>query len=101
MHILLSSRSASFKLFFYFSDDPSFWGALPLTHDFYFAFLGIASARQDLRTLKKLILNSFDFSSLDEQQKAQAKVIWLKKWDAFIDEYLNDQKSTILVAKPN
>lgn len=79
------------------SDDPSFWGALPLTHDFYFAFLGIASAKQDLRAIKKLILNSFDFSALDDQQKFQAKSIWLKKWDAFIEECLKDQKSTILI----
>lgn len=89
-----------FILFFFFSfysDDPSFWGALPLTHDFYFAFLGIASAKQDLRAIKKLILNSFEFSSLDDQQKSEAKSMWLKKWDAFIEEYLKDQKSAILV----
>lgn len=79
------------------SDDPSFWGALPLTHDFYFAFLGIASAKQDLRTIKKLILNSFEFSSLSEQQKTAARALWLKKWDAFIEKCLRDQKSTILI----
>lgn len=81
------------------SDDPSFWGALPLTHDFYFAFLGIASARQDLRAIKKLILNSFEYSALDEQQQLAAKSIWQKKWSAFIDESLKDQKSAVLVAK--
>ncbi|XP_070499820.1 adenosine deaminase 2-like [Chironomus tepperi] len=79
------------------SDDPSFWGALPLTHDFYFAFLGIASARQDLRTIKKLILNSFEFSTLNETQKAFAKQVWLKKWNRFIKEALKDYKSAILV----
>lgn len=34
------------------SDDPSFWEATPLSHDFYYAFLGIASARQDLNMEK-------------------------------------------------
>lgn len=86
-------------IFFSFSDDPSFWGALPLTHDFYLAFLGIASAKQDLRTIKKLILNSFEFSSLDAGQLARAKAIWQKKWDAFIEECLRDQKSSILIGK--
>jgi adenosine deaminase CECR1 len=79
------------------SDDPSFWGALPLTHDFYFAFLGIASAKQDLRTIKKLVLNSFEFSSLNEKQKLAARAIWEKKWNTFIEEHLRDQKSAILV----
>lgn len=79
------------------SDDPSFWGALPLTHDFYVAFLGIASAKQDLRTIKKLILNSFEFSTLNETQKAHAKQIWLKKWNKFIKDALKVQKSAILV----
>lgn len=95
------SISNSF-FYFYFSfafrsDDPSFWGAKPLSHDFYFAFLGIASAKQDLRTLKKLILNSFDLSSLNEEQKVHAKSIWLKKWNKFIDTSLKDQTSAILV----
>uniref|UniRef100_U5ESN9 Adenosine deaminase n=1 Tax=Corethrella appendiculata TaxID=1370023 RepID=U5ESN9_9DIPT len=36
------------------SDDPSFWETTPLSHDFYMAFLGIASAHQDLRVLKKI-----------------------------------------------
>ncbi|CRL06743.1 CLUMA_CG019567, isoform A [Clunio marinus] len=79
------------------SDDPSFWGALPLTHDFYLAFLGIASAKQDLKCIKKLILNSFDLSALDERQKSRAKEIWMKKWTSFIEDALRDQKSTILI----
>jgi hypothetical protein len=56
------------------------------------------SGKQDLRAIKKIILNSFEYSSLDEKQKLQAKSIWKKKWDAFIQqECLRDQKSTILV----
>lgn len=79
------------------SDDPSFWGARPLTHDFYFAFLGIASAKQDLRTLKKLIMNSFEFSALNNEERIEAKEIWLNKWNKFIKNCLQDQKSTILI----
>jgi hypothetical protein len=81
----------------FYSDDPSFWGALPLTHDFYFAFLGIASAKQDLRTLKRLILNSFEFSALSDTEKADAKLIWLKKWNKFIRDCLQVHKSTVLI----
>jgi adenosine deaminase CECR1 len=80
-----------------FSDDPSFWGAKPLSHDFYFAFLGMASARQDLRAIKRIILNSFDYSALNDAEKAHAKKIWSEKWNAFIKEYLRDHKSTVLV----
>lgn len=81
------------------SDDPSFWGALPLSHDFYYAFLGIMSGKQDLRALKKLIINSFDYSSLSPSEIVRAKEIWNKKWQSFISESLREhKKSTILIS---
>lgn len=70
------------------SDDPSFWGASPLSHDFYMAFLGIASKRSDLRTLKKLATNSIKYSSLNEQEKEIAFGKWQTKWDRFIEEVI-------------
>lgn len=67
------------------SDDPSFWRASPLSHDFYVAFLGIASAHADLRLLKQLAINSIEYSALSEEEKKQAFTIWQAKWDDYID----------------
>lgn len=72
------------------SDDPSFWEVTPLTHDFYMAFLGIASAESDLRTLKKFAINSIKYSSLDEPGKVDALLKWEKKWDKFIDDVIQN-----------
>ncbi|XP_054736279.1 adenosine deaminase 2-A-like [Anastrepha obliqua] len=71
------------------SDDPSFWRATPLSHDFYIAFLGIASAHADLRLLKKLAINSLAYSALSEQQIQLALQKWQVKWDAFIEHIID------------
>lgn len=73
------------------SDDISFWEAKPLSHDFYMTFLGIASSRSDLRTLKKLATNSIKFSSLSESEKKIAFVKWQAKWDQFIGDVIADK----------
>lgn len=68
------------------SDDPSFWEATPLSHDFYMAFLGIASRHSDLRVLKKFAMNSIQYSGLNEREKIDAFSKWEIKWDKFIDD---------------
>lgn len=68
------------------SDDPSFWEATPLSHDFYMAFLGIASRHSDLRVLKKFAMNSIQYSGLNEREKTDAFAKWEIKWDKFIDD---------------
>ncbi|XP_004526784.1 adenosine deaminase 2 [Ceratitis capitata] len=70
------------------SDDPSFWRATPLSHDFYIAFLGIASAHADLRLLKKLAINSLVHSALNEQQQLVALEKWQLKWDEFVEKII-------------
>ncbi|XP_055606544.1 adenosine deaminase AGSA-like [Uranotaenia lowii] len=70
------------------SDDPAFWCASPLSHDFYVAFLGLASARQDLRLLKKLALNSIEYSAMSPAEKDEAKQKWTVAWNKFIAETL-------------
>lgn len=68
------------------SDDPSFWWATPLTHDFYFAFLGIAPFNADLKFLKQLALNSIRYSGLTDSEKTKASEKWQKLWDKWIEE---------------
>ncbi|XP_049547032.1 LOW QUALITY PROTEIN: adenosine deaminase 2-like [Anopheles darlingi] len=70
------------------SDDPSFWSAAPLSHDFYVAFMGLASARADLRLLKKLALNSIEYSSMSVEEKASAIERWTAAWNTFVQEAL-------------
>lgn len=74
------------------SDDPSVWEVLPLTHDFYITFLGIASCRSDLRTLKKLAMNSIQYSTLNNTEKIDAFTKWEIKWDSFIDELIHAEE---------
>uniref|UniRef100_A0A182WBF6 Adenosine deaminase n=1 Tax=Anopheles minimus TaxID=112268 RepID=A0A182WBF6_9DIPT len=70
------------------SDDPSFWCASPLSHDFFVAFMGLASARADIRLLKKLALNSIEYSSMDADEKVSAVQKWTTAWDKFVEETL-------------
>ncbi|XP_055700997.1 adenosine deaminase AGSA [Phlebotomus papatasi] len=68
------------------SDDPSFWEATPLSHDFYMAFMGLASSRQDLRMLKQLAINSIKYSAMTPMEKLDAMKLWEEQWKKFIDE---------------
>lgn len=71
------------------SDDPSFWGTAPLSHDFYMAFLGIASQKSDLRVLKKFAMNSIRYSAMDDTEKEAAFAKWQLQWDKFIGDVIN------------
>nr|ABI20188.1 adenosine deaminase-like [Phlebotomus duboscqi] len=68
------------------SDDPSFWEATPLSHDFYMAFMGLASYHQDLRMLKQLAINSLEYSSMTSKEKTNAMELWETEWEKFIKE---------------
>lgn len=72
------------------SDDPGAWGADPLSHDFYIAFVGIASKRADLRLLKQLIINSINYSALDYDSKTKMYSTWTEMWDIFIQKVIQD-----------
>ncbi|XP_068149182.1 adenosine deaminase 2 [Drosophila tropicalis] len=75
------------------SDDPSFWRATPLSHDFYFAFLGIGPWRADLRFLKSLAINSIKYSAMQDNEKPAAFKKWQKKWDIWIEEVAKLKKT--------
>lgn len=78
------------------SDDRAFWEVTPLSHDFFMAFVGVASRHSDLRMLKKFAINSIQYSALNENEKISAFHKWETKWNSFIDtitiEYSIDEQ---------
>ncbi|KAM9470919.1 adenosine deaminase 2-A isoform 2-T2 [Clarias gariepinus] len=70
------------------SDDPALFGATPLSHDFYQAFMGLGGVKSNLATLKELVLNSLRYSSLSPDLKKEAIEALLVKWDKFVLEAL-------------
>ncbi|XP_065212899.1 adenosine deaminase 2-like [Planococcus citri] len=75
------------------NDDPGFWGAEGLSYDFYEAFVGIMSRKADLRALKKLSLNSIEYSSMNETQRTKALEVWNRKWKHFVAELSKSSSS--------
>lgn len=75
------------------SDDPSFWEATPLSHDFYIAFLGMASAHSDLRTLKQLAINSIVYSSLNITEREIMLNQWKNSWNQYIEWIINNHNT--------
>ncbi|KAK0040424.1 adenosine deaminase 2 [Biomphalaria pfeifferi] len=67
------------------SDDPASWLAGPLSHDFYMAFMALGAVHDDLRLLKQLAINSITYSTMTDEEKAEAMTKWQRKWDEFID----------------
>lgn len=63
------------------SNDPGLWGTLPLSHDFYMDFSGIASQNSDLRYLKKFAISSRQNSSMNDVEKKTALAKRQIEWD--------------------
>ena len=59
------------------------------SHQFYESIL---AWNLDLKGIKKLILNSYDYSINDEEEKNRLKNNWNNQWDVFIQELLNNSK---------
>jgi len=70
------------------SDDPPVWGALPLSHDMYAAFLAIGGDSADLRFLKQMILNSFKYSKMNKKEMGVCAAKFEKKWTKALREIL-------------
>ncbi|CAB0029521.1 unnamed protein product [Trichogramma brassicae] len=67
------------------NDDPGFWGATGLSHDYYEAFVGIMSRKTDLRSL-----NSIEHSSLSDKERALAEEAWTRRWKTFVRQIIMD-----------
>ncbi|XP_044729117.1 adenosine deaminase 2-like [Chrysoperla carnea] len=70
------------------NDDPSLWGAIGLSYDFYEAFMAFTSYNDDIRVLKQLGYNSILFSSMNVAEKSRALVLFENQWDSFINEMI-------------
>ncbi|XP_041972546.1 adenosine deaminase 2-like [Aricia agestis] len=75
------------------SDDPGVWGADPLSHDFYVAFVGVASRHADLKLLKKLALNSLYYSTYPNKDKLVHE--FEIRWTRFIHSVVDDHHKVI------
>lgn len=67
------------------SDDYGFWGASPSSYDFYITFMGLAGADDDIRCLKKAVLNSIKFSTFTPEENERAMKIFEEKWESFLN----------------
>lgn len=75
------------------SDDPGVWEADPISHDFYAAFVAVASRHADLRLLKKLALNSLYYSS--HSNKFELATEFEKRWIKFVEGVVKDRNNLL------
>ena len=77
------------------SDDPGIWGAKGLSHDFYQAFMALASKTMDLRLLKKFALNSLNYTTLNEDNKNKCLNMFNAKWNSNVKKFAEHPKITV------
>ncbi|PKF73967.1 adenosine kinase [Chryseobacterium sp. PMSZPI] len=65
------------------SDDPSVYGYEGLSYDFWVAFV---YWELNVKSLKKLVFNSIDYSSMNESEKKQAVDYLNKEWNSFVEK---------------
>ncbi|XP_055296967.1 adenosine deaminase 2-A-like [Sitodiplosis mosellana] len=57
-----------------------------MTDDFYLAFVYVAAQEHDLSVLKKLILNSFKYSGMNNEELTEAVEAWVSKYMKWLKE---------------
>ncbi|GJQ76376.1 hypothetical protein Trydic_g2094 [Trypoxylus dichotomus] len=70
------------------NDDPGNWGAEGLSYDWYLTFMAMTPEYTGLHFLKKLAINSLEYSALNETEKVTAFKIWNAKWNKFIESVI-------------
>nr|XP_054761208.1 adenosine deaminase AGSA-like [Lytechinus pictus] len=87
------------------SDDPIVWEALPLSHDYYMAFMAMSGESTGLNLLKQLAMNTIKYSAMTQAEKSAASTLWQAKWDRFITEMIamyisrrspNDEQNNVM-----
>uniref|UniRef100_A0AAR5Q5M7 Adenosine deaminase n=2 Tax=Dendroctonus ponderosae TaxID=77166 RepID=A0AAR5Q5M7_DENPD len=74
------------------NDDPSTWNASGLSYDWYYVLMAMTPEDQGLRVLKKLALNSIEYSAMGEKEKTRAFNVWNEQWSRFINNFANSVK---------
>ncbi len=66
------------------SDDPQIFGNDGLTYDYWMAYTG---SNMDLRSVKKLIKNSYIYSGMNTTERTIMMNRWEEKWKKYIEEF--------------
>ncbi|KAI0709750.1 Metallo-dependent hydrolase [Earliella scabrosa] len=74
------------------SDDPSVFGNMGLTFDFFQVF--VASEVNGLHTLRQLVWDSIRFSGLDDDEKERAFGMLERRWAKFVTYVLDEHASS-------
>ena len=78
------------------------WDAKGISYDFYEAFMGMASATMDLRLIKKLSLNSINYTTLDSDTKDKCLNMFNTKWHKVMRLWTSQQQNQPkVVLNPN
>ena len=75
-------------------ENPAFWNST-MTDDFYLAFVFVAARDHGLKVVKKLILNSLEYSSMNDTELKESVEAWLskyEKWLHYTDSILTESK---------
>ncbi|KAF9778026.1 hypothetical protein BJ322DRAFT_1094454 [Thelephora terrestris] len=70
------------------SDDPSAFGNLGLSFDFYQVL--VSSEQTGLITLGEIALDSLKYSTLEGEEKERAIAAWKKRWVKFLEDVVRD-----------
>ena len=77
------------------------WDAKGISYDFYEAFMGMASATMDLRLIKKLALNSINYTTLDTNTKNKCMNMFNTKWHGQMKKWTYQETEPRVVLNPN
>lgn len=69
------------------SDDPLIFDYAGLSYDYWSIFM---AWELDLAALKKLSQNGLSYSALNETEKEKALAVWTNRWDAFVQQSLDN-----------